>query len=125
MAGSLSDFKYIDNSGRAWLIRLDRSNCLATGTGFVPLQQADLNLDYLPRNIELRYVVAKHPTRPIKREIYCATTTCPLWRGEQETITLVDYQDKTNQVFNVGNRIQERKKYTAKVLDTYQNDSPT
>jgi hypothetical protein len=124
MAGSLADFKYIDNSGRAWLIRIDKSNALTTGTGFVPIKQADLTLDYLPRNIDLRYVICKHPTRPIKREIYCQSTSAPIWLGTQETINLIDYQDRSIQAFNVGNRIQEKPSYTAKLIDTFQNDNP-
>ena len=124
MAGSLSDFKYVDNSGRTWLVRIDKSNALATGTGFVPITNADLTLDYLPRNIEMRYVTVHHPSRPIKRDIYIANKVCPIWLGNQNTIQLIDYQDRTFQSFRIGNRIQEKFKYRPHVTDTYQTDSP-
>lgn len=124
MAGSLADFKYLDNSGKAWLVRIDKSNALATGTGFVEITQTDLNLDYLPRNLDLRYAVAKHPTRPIKRNIYCQSKECDLWKGTQETISLRDFQDGSLQNFKIVDRIQEKPKYTAKLLDIFQNDNP-
>ena len=124
MAGSLADFKYLDNSGRTWLVRIDRSNALSAGTGFVPITQADMGLDYLPRNIELRYVEAKHPTRPIKRNIYCQSINAPIWIGTQSVISLPDYQNNSLTNFKIGNRIQEAFRYTAKLIDTYQNDSP-
>jgi len=125
MAGSFADFKYLDDDGNAWLLRLDRSNCLSAGTGFVLITQADLVLDYLPRNIEPRVVIARHPTRSIKRPIVCASTSSPLWTGAQETINLIDYQDRTIQNFKITDRLRERAKYTAKLQDTYQNDNPT
>lgn len=125
MAGSISDFKYTDDDGNSWLVRIDKSNALATGTGFVALTQADLSLHYLPRNIEMRYVNCRHPTRPINREIYCANTTAAIWVGTQKTIQLTDYQDRSLQNFNCGKRIAENQKYRASLADTYQNDSPT
>lgn len=124
MAGSLADFKYIDNAGKAWLVRIDKSNALTSGTGFVNLTNADMTLDYLPRNIELRYVSCKHPSRPIKRNIYCQSTNAPAWKGEIETLALTDYQDRTIQNFKIGDRYQERAIYTAKLQDTYQTDTP-
>ena len=124
MAGSQADFKYLDNSGKAWLVRIDKSNALATGTGFVEITQADLTLDYLPRNINLRFAIARHPTRPIKREIYCQSKDCAIWLGTQETINLRDFQDGSLQTFKIVDRIQEKPKYTAKLTDTYQNDNP-
>jgi carboxypeptidase C (cathepsin A) len=125
MAGSLADFKYIDNSGKAWLVRIDKSNALTTGTGFTNLTSQDLALDYLPRNIELRYVNCKHPTRPINRRIYCQSINAAAWKGQIETLALTDYQDRTIQNFKIGDRKQERASYTAKLVDTYQNDTPT
>lgn len=124
MAGSLADFKYFDNSGKAWLVRIDKSNALTTGTGFVALTNADLALDYLPRNLDLRYVVCKHPTRSIKRNIYCQSKDAAIWKGTQETISLPDYQDNSIQSFNVVDRFQEKQIYSAKLIDTYQNDNP-
>lgn len=124
MAGSLADFKYTDNKGNSWLLRLDKSNCLTTGTGFTAITSSDLGLPYLPRNIEARYVIAHHPTRPIKRDIICQSVTAPLWTGSQSTIQLRDYQDGSMQTFTIGERKSERAKYTAKLIDTYQNDSP-
>lgn len=124
MAGSLSDFKYLDDRGLPYLVRIDRSNALRAGTGFTAITQSDLSLDYLPRNIELRYVVARHPTRPINRKIYCQSLTAPLWIGSQNTITLIDYQDNSLQSFAIVNREFERKSYTAKLVDTYQTDTP-
>lgn len=124
MAGSLADFKYLDNAGRAWLIRIDKSNALATGTGFVEITQADLALDYLPRNIEIRYAVCRHPTRPIKRNIYCQSKSSDIWTGAKETILLRDFQDGSLQTFKIVDRIQEKPAYTAKLMDTYQNDNP-
>jgi|GEM_PF-2884343 len=124
MAGSLADFKYLDNSGKSWLVRIDRSNALSTGTGFVPIVQADMALDYLPRNIKLRYIEAKHPTRPIKRIIYCQSIAAPIWIGSQSTINLPDYQSNTSQSFKIGNRVQETSIYRANLIDSYQNDSP-
>jgi hypothetical protein len=120
MAGSLADFKYLDDQGQAWLVRIDKSNALATGTGFVALTQADLTLHYLPRNIELRYVNCRHPTRPINRKIYCQSTSAPIWTGTTKTIVLTDYQDRTQQTFNVGKRVAENEKYRANLADTYQ-----
>lgn len=120
MAGSLADFKYLDDRGLGYLVRIDKSNALRTGTGFVALTQADLALDYIPSNIELRYVVARHPSRPINRKIYCQSLTAPLWIGTQTTINLIDYQDNSLQEFKIVNREFERKKYTAKLIDTYQ-----
>lgn len=125
MAGSIADFKYIDNSGLAWLIRIDKSNALSPGTGFVALEQSDLILKYLPRNIDLRYVNARHPTRPITRRIYCQSITAPIWTGSQETIELIDFQDRSIQTFKIGDRIQEKPIYSAKLIDTFQNDNPT
>lgn len=124
MAGSLSDFKYIADDGRAWLIRIDRSNALATGTGFTPLTSEDASLDYLPRNLEPRFVNCRHATRPINRKIYCANTTAPIWTGVTKTIQLTDYQDRSQQTFNVGKRTAEKQKYRVNVTDSYQNDSP-
>ena len=124
MAGSVADFKYLDNSGRAWLVRIDKSNALTTGTGFTEIIQSELSLDYLPRNIELRYAVARHPNRPIRRRIYCQSKTAPLWLGTQETISLRDYQDGSMQTFKIVDRIQEKPIYTAKLIDSYQNDNP-
>jgi len=120
MAGSLADFKYLDDQGRPWLVRIDKSNALATGTGFFALTQADLALDYLPRNIELRYVNCRHPTRPINRKIYCQSTSAAIWTGTTKTIVLTDYQDRTSQTFNVGKRVAENEKYRANLADTYQ-----
>lgn len=120
MAGSISDFKYLDDRNQAYLVRIDKSNALKNGTGFVPLTQADLALDFLPRNIELRYVKVRHPSRPIDRYIYCASLLAPLWLGTQKTIILTDYQDNSQQDFNVISREFERKTYTAKLTDTYQ-----
>jgi hypothetical protein len=124
MAGSIADFKYTDDNGSSWLVRIDKSNALATGTGFVALTQADLSLNYLPRNIEMRFVSARHPTRPINRKIYCATTTAPIWNGTQKTISLTDYQDKSTQAFNVGKRTSENRKYQPNLIDSYQTDNP-
>ncbi|WP_055077263.1 hypothetical protein [Pseudanabaena sp. 'Roaring Creek'] len=124
MAGSLADFKYIADDGSAWLVRIDKSNALATGTGFVPLTQADLGLKYLPRNLELRYVNCRHPTRPINRTIYCQSTSAPIWLGTTKTISLRDYQDGSVQAFNVGKRVAEKEKYRVNLTDTYQNDTP-
>ena len=124
MAGSQADFKYIDNQDRAWLLRIDRSNALSLGTGFMPIQTSDLPLDYLPRNVEPRYVIAKHPTRPIKREIYCQSINSDIWRAGQLTIPLEDYQDRTMQQFKIIKWISERKSYNVRVTDTYQNDNP-
>lgn len=124
MAGSTADFKYIDNSGRPWLVRIDKSNALTTGTGFTAITQSELTLDYLPRNIDLRYVICKHPTRPITRRIYCQSTNAPIWIGTQQTINLVDYQDLSIQAFKIGDRKAEKFLYTAKLIDTYQNDNP-
>lgn len=120
MAGSLADFKYLDDQGQAWLVRIDKSNALATGTGFVALTQADLALNYLPRNIELRYVNTRHPTRPINRVIYCQSTSSPIWLGTHKIIVLTDYQDNSQQTFNIGKRCAENQKYRANLPDTYQ-----
>ena len=124
MAGSLADFKYFDDRGLPYLVRIDRSNALKAGTGFVVLTQADLLLDYLPRNLEPRYIVARHPTRPIQRKIYCQSLTAPLWTGSQLTISLIDYQDNSLQEFSVKKREHETKLFTAKLIDTYQTDNP-
>lgn len=124
MAGSLADFKYIDDLGKAWIIRIDKSNALVTGTGFVMLTAADLALDFLPRNIEPRYVNCRHPKRPINRILFCQSLTSPLWLGTTRTVTLTDFQDKTQQVFNVGKRVAENQKYRANLVDSYQSDSP-
>ena len=124
MAGSQADFRYIDNQSRAWLLRTDRSNALSLGTGYTPIQLSDLPLDYLPRNIEPRYVIAKHPTRPIKREIYCQSTNCDIWRNGQDTILLEDYQNRTMQQFKIMKWMPEKKSYNVRVTDTYQNDNP-
>ncbi len=121
MAGSLADFKYFDDKGRPFLIRIDKSNALRTGTGFVVITAPDLNLDYLPRNLDPRYVVARHPTRPISRHIYCQSLTAPLWTGTQTTVQLIDYQDNSLQNFEIVNRRVERKLFTAKLIDTYQS----
>lgn len=120
MAGSLADFKYLDDQGEAWLVRIDKSNALATGTGFVALTQADLVLHYLPRNIELRFVNCRHATRPLNRRIYCQSTSAAIWLGTTKTITLTDYQDNSQQTFNVGKRVGENQKYRANLADTYQ-----
>ncbi len=125
MAGSIADFKYFDDDGTPWLIRIDKSNALTTGTGFVALTQADLTLNYLPRNLEPRYVVCKHPTRPISRNIYCAHKDAAIWKGTQSTVSLTDFQDRTQQAFNVGKRIQQREIYSPKLIDSFQNDTPT
>ena len=124
MAGSIADFKYFDDDGSPWLIRIDKSNALTTGTGFVALTQADLTLNYLPRNLEPRYVICQHPTRPIKREIYCQSKDAPIWKGTQTTISLRDFQDGSIQQFNVGKRVQQLERYSARLLDSYQNDNP-
>ena len=124
MAGSQADFKYIDNQNREWLLRTDRSNALSLGTGFTPIQLSDLPLHYLPRNVEPRYVIAKHPTRPIKREIYCQSINCDIWKGGQDIILLEDYQNRTMQQFKIIRWISEKKIYTVRVTDTYQNDNP-
>jgi hypothetical protein len=123
VAGSLADFKYFDDRGLPYLIRIDRSNALRSGTGFVPITQADLSLDYLPRNLEPRYVTARHPNRPINRSIYCQSLNSPLWLGTQTTITLIDYQDNSLQSFNIVKREFEKKSYTPKLIDTYQTDT--
>ena len=122
MAGSASDFVYFDNFGGKWLMRIDKSNAL--GAGFQPITTADLGLYYLPRNVKPRYVTAKHPTRPIVREIYCPSQTSPIWTGSQTTINLVDYQDRSIQAFSIKNRFQERSMYYPHVEDTYQTDNP-
>ncbi len=122
MAGSLADFKYFDDRGLPYLVRIDRSNALKAGTGFVVLTQADLLLDYLPRNLEPRYIVARHPTRPIQRKIYCQSLTAPLWTGSQLTISLIDYQDNSLQEFSVKKREHESRLFTAKLIDSYQTD---
>jgi hypothetical protein len=124
MAGSLADFKYLDDNGNPWLVRIDKSNGLASGTGFVALTQADLTLNFLPRNLELRYVNCRHPTRPITRVIFCQSTSSPLWLGTTTTIQLTDYQDRSLQAFKVGKRVAENQKYRANLIDSYQNDSP-
>ena len=124
MAGSLADFKYFDDRGLPYLVRIDRSNALKAGTGFVVLTQADLLLDYLPRNLEPRYIVARHPTRPIQRKIYCQSLTAPLWTGSQLTISLIDYQNNSLQEFSVKKREHETKLFTAKLIDSYQTDNP-
>ena len=124
MAGSQADFKYIDNQNREWLLRIDRSNALSLGTGFTPIQLSDLPLHYLPRNIEPRYVIAKHPTKLIKREIYCQSINSDIWRSRQNTIPLEDYQDRTIQEFKIIKWISERKSYTVRVTDIYQNANP-
>lgn len=124
MAGSVADFKYFDDNGNPWLIRIDKSNALTTGTGFVALTQADLTLNYLPRNLEPRFVTCKHPTRPIKRDIYCASKAAAIWIGTQSTLTLTDFQDRSQQTFTVGKRTQEKEKYSAKIIDSFQNDNP-
>ena len=124
MAGSLRDFKYFDDRGLPYLVRIDNSNALRSGTGFVLITQADLSLDYLPRNLELRHVTARHPTRPINRVIYCQSLTAPLWLGTQATISLIDYQDNSLQQFEIIDRKNERKLYRPRLTDTYQNDSP-
>lgn len=123
MAGSLADFKYIDDQGKAWLIRIDKSNALITGTGFIAIAQADLSLNYLPRNLEARYVNCRHPTRPINRTLYCRSTSSALWLGTVTTVSLIDYQDKSLQTFNVGKRVAENQKYRPNLIDSYQNDS--
>jgi hypothetical protein len=123
VAGSLADFKYFDDRGLPYLIRIDKSNALRSGTGFVALIQADLSLDYLPRNLEPRYIQARHPNRPINRSIYCQSVNSPLWLGTQKTITLIDYQDNSLQSFEVVNRVFEKKLFRAKLLDTYQTDT--
>jgi hypothetical protein len=124
MAGSLADFKYTADDGRSWLIRIDKSNALATGTGFVPLTSGDASLDYLPRNLEPRFVNCRMANRPINRKIYCANTTAAIWTGTNKTIQLTDYQDRTVQTFNVGKRTAEKEKYRVNTSDTYQNDNP-
>jgi hypothetical protein len=125
MAGSISDFKYTADDGRSWLIRIDKSNALATGTGFTPLTSEDANLDYLPRNFDPRFVNCRDPIRGVNRSIYCASVNAPIWTGSQKTIQLTDYQDRTLRSFNVGKRTAEKQKYRANIADTYQNDSPT
>ena len=124
MAGSIADFKYTDDDGNPWLVRIDKSNALATGTGFTALTQAGLNLHYLPRNIDMRFVNCRHPSRPINRTIYCANTDAAIWKGTQKTIQLEDYQDRTMQAFNVGKRTGEVKKYQPQLTDSYQTDNP-
>jgi len=124
MAGSIADFKYFTDDGRAWLIRIDKSNALATGTGFTPLTAEDANLDYLPRNLEPRYVNCRQTTRGINRTIFCASTSAPIWTGANKTIQLTDYQDRSLQTFNVGKRTAEKEKYRASITDSFQNDSP-
>ena len=124
MAGSLADFKYFDDRGLPYLVRIDKSNALKAGTGFVVLTQADLLLDYLPRNLEPRYIVARHPTRPIQRKIYCQSLTAPLWTGSQLTISLIVYQNNYLQEFSVKKREHETKLFTAKLIDSYQTDNP-
>lgn len=122
MAGSQADFKYFDDRGLPYLIRIDKSNALKTGTGFVAIVQADLSLDYLPRNLDPRYVIARHPTRPINRSIYCQSTSSALWLGTQKTIMLTDYQDNSLQSFQIVKRVFEKKLYSARLFDTYQSD---
>jgi hypothetical protein len=124
MAGSIADFKYTDDNGKSWLVRIDKSNALTTGTGFAALTQADMSLEYLPRNIEMRFVTCRHPTRPINRRIYCANTDAAIWKGTQKTIQLEDHQDRTMQAFNIGKRTAENRKYQPNLTDTYQTDSP-
>lgn len=124
MGGSLADFKYLDDDGNPWLVRIDKSNALTTGTGFMPLVQQDLALKYLPRNLELRYVICKHASRAISRDIYCQSTSAPIWTGITPTAILTDYQDRTLQIFNVGQRVREKIKYYPRVTDSYQNDNP-
>lgn len=124
MAGSLADFKYLDDNGNPWIVRIDKSNALANGTGFTPLIQQDLGLSFLPRNLELRYVVCTHPTRPIKRDIYCHSLSAPLWIGTITTIELTDYQDRSLQTFTISQRVREKVKYFARLIDSSQNDNP-
>jgi hypothetical protein len=115
MAGSVADFKYFDDQGKPWLIRIDKSNALVTGTGFTLLTQAELALDFLPRNIEPRFVNCRHPTRPINRTLYCQSTSSALWLGAVRTVQLTDFQDKSLQTFNVGKRVAEEEKGVAHI----------
>lgn len=122
MAGSLIDCAYTSDDGRRWLIRIDKSNALAGG--FTPILQADLSLDYLPRNLEPRYVTCKHPTRSVRRDIYIPSLTSGLWSGAITSITLTDYQDNSQQSFSVKSRNSQRAKYLPNLIDTYQTDNP-
>lgn len=124
MAGSLSDFKYTDDKGNPWLVRIDKSNALVSGTGFTPITIEELGLHYLPRNLELRFVICRHPNRPINRDIYCQSLQSPLWLGTTTTVQLTDYQDRSLQTFNVGQRVREKIKYFPRLMDSYQTDTP-
>lgn len=124
MAGSLADFKYTTDDGDTYLLRIDRSNASLPGTGFEPITDEDLSTPYLPRNIEPRYAWAQHPTRPIKRRLWIANPTAPIWTGEVKEVELIDYQDSSTQVFRITRRIQEKEIYRPQLPDSYQNDSP-
>ena len=121
MAGSISDFVYLDDRNQPWIVRIDRSNALINGTGFVPLSLTDLGLNFLPRNIDLRYVICRHPTRPITRKIYCKSISSPIWIGSIFQISLRDFSDGSMQDFTIGSSRGERKSYSAQLTDTYQN----
>jgi len=122
MAGSLADFRYLDDRSNPWLIRIDKSNALITGTGFLPLVTIDKNLFYLPRNLEARYVTAQHPTKPITRRIYCKSITSDIWRGIIESILLIDYSSGILEQFTIKSRNEEKAKYTINLIDTYQSE---
>jgi hypothetical protein len=124
MAGSIADFVYIDDNGTRWLVRIDRSNALIEGTGFEVLRDEDKGLPFLPRNVKPRYVTFRHPTRPIKRRIYCANTGTDIWRGIKTAIELTDYQDNSVQTFLALSRTAEKASYRVSVVDTYLNDNP-
>jgi len=122
MAGSLADFRYLDDSTNPWLIRIDKSNALITGTGFTNLVTTDKSLFYLPRNLEARYVVAQHPTKPITRNIYCRSITSDIWRGVITSILLIDYVTGDLEQFTVKRRREEKAKYTVNLIDTFQSE---
>lgn len=120
MAGSIADFKYFDDKGNPWLIRIDKSNALTEGTGFIPLTQADMSLHYLPRNLNPRYAIALLPSKPVPRKIYCQSTDSDIWKGVITEILLIDYGTNTLAPFEVKRRVAERAKYKANLIDTYQ-----
>lgn len=120
MAGSLSDFKYLDDKGNPWLIRIDKSNALQEGTGFLTLVQADVNLSYLPRNLEPRYAIAVLPNKQLPRKIYCQSINSDIWKGVVTDVLLTDYGSNNATIFVIKRRIAERAKYTANLTDTYQ-----
>ena len=81
----MGTFRYIDDRGNFFRIRLDASN--ATAVGATPAAGTEPSM---PKNLKPRYLLARLPSGRTRR-IVAPDSALAIWANEGQTVTLPDF----------------------------------